>query len=144
MLQVRAKDGDNRWFNPERDLVYAFPRVLAKALQSLDEFTEERYKEHNTSKEEAGRVAVILGQLTSGSIKNCTDDERMTQDEIKEKLQDLELNSAFKLISGLCLNCLMGEFFYSWASQVTPKTKNDIGIDLRGLDEIDEFFMKGE
>lgn len=32
MLQLRPQSGDPRWFNPERDMLYAFPRLMRKVL----------------------------------------------------------------------------------------------------------------
>lgn len=36
MLQIRPKDGDRRWYDADRDLVYALPRVVRTVLDTLE------------------------------------------------------------------------------------------------------------
>ena len=126
MLQVRSKEGDKRWLNPDRDMVYIFPRVVSKVIHELFDadpdaagFADELGKLFVACKEGKITLKELESKLGDFSYAGCNPDEGVNK---------------IGIFSEALFAALMEEFRV-WCLQVKPKTAGDEELDLHGLDK---------
>ena len=110
MLQLRAQgSGDQRWFNPERDMLYGLPRVMRRALVKF----EELYPDNLTKAAmEAQKLARLMSEILAGSLDKEKTLERVTA-------LDAEFSSKLGRAFFLCVLLEMNE----WVKDVKMKDK---------------------
>ena len=131
MLQMRTKDGsDKRWFNPGRDMVYAWPRLVKTALETFNEF--EGSKE--CSRDELMGLAKALATLVTQSMKFDMKPEQAAQ-----HLIDIQkaYPGGFKLLAEALLRT--GFTTYPiYCDEVKPKTGDDVPLNTNDIDKLIE------
>jgi hypothetical protein len=130
-IQYRKRDGDRRWVSADRDLVYALPRLLRKALTSFDEFNGTP----EVTRESLLRTAESLGKLVVDIIQ-----KRRTKEDLVHGLTVLPAKD-MELIGKAFLFVLLGEM-RAWVTDAKPKTSGDIELDDCDLGELAEYFAK--
>lgn len=138
MLQIRPRDSaDRRFYSPERDLIYALPRVLKQALLSFDKYEPKEI--HEPTREALIQAAGSLGQLVTVIL----DGKHPNKEVSKAAIRDwLALNKpASTLICEALTTSLLGQL-WAWAADVRPRKPGDADIPTYDLDEIDKFFSQ--
>lgn len=133
MLQVRSREGDDkRWFNPERDIAYAFPRTLRASMEAFNDFKGD----DEVSLHELGQGCKVLGQVVQSLREGGA-----TPEQVIDKLGEIPVPVMNK-ISRTFMYVFFGELVV-WASQVRPKQEGDVPIDTEKLEEILGKFASG-
>lgn len=131
MIQLRLKEGsasDRRWFNPDRDMVNIWPRLLRKTLMSFADFegmegcTQEQMQAH------AGK----LGALVAKAIREPVDHEQAGKD-IKAWMEE---NPAISTEIARRAFAVLHGCYVAWLADAKPKTECDSDIPVVGLDQI--------
>jgi hypothetical protein len=126
MLQVRGRDGDDRrWWSPERDVVYAFPRVFRKSLDAFNEFKGN----DRASLEEVGKACQQFARVV-----NACREGGVLPTQVRGMLKGIH-EGAFDTIARAFLFTFFGEFLI-WCSEAKPKAPGDAPL---GLEEVEEF-----
>lgn len=129
-MQVRSESGDRRWFNPERDMVWAFPRIISKAL----------HYRFNSQEPLGGLTSEQVGEQCSALGKLCRECAQRTikPEEVKERLD--RLDPLFLAEVGTAFFRTFFTEFRFWCAQVAPRTEQDEPLTLDKLEEeIDKF-----
>jgi hypothetical protein len=131
MLQVRnPSQGERRWFNPERDMVWAFPRVISAALKSFYENDPPRTTEE---------MSVAFKRLAS--LCNQCRDGALDKEALIAELKVLD-PAILQAVSKAFFFAWFGEF-HGWCADIRPKdAQEDIPLDLRKLEAAVELFAR--
>lgn len=134
MLQIRPKgaEGDRRWYSPERDICYAFPRTLRKSLESFNNFKDN----NEVTLEELGQACKVLGRIVQG----CREGGLKPVDALQLLLSITK--PALGMIGTNFLFTFFGELLV-WCSEVRPKDHHDVPIDTADLEKILAQFAAG-
>ena len=125
MLQARQQTGgDARWYCPERDLVWAFPRLVKGAIAARFEAGK---PVGNLSLEQVGQQCQKLAKL----LNKCTA-TAILPDELRKELDAFDPEFLTALSESFFKWCL-GEF-RMWCADVSPRTPQDAKIDLSALE----------
>jgi hypothetical protein len=122
--------GDRRWYNPERDAVWAFPRVISQSLRAFYE------NEPPKSQEEMSATFAALGRL-------CTDcrDGTISKDELLARLRALD-PAILQAVAKAFFFAYFAEF-HGWCLDIAPKDpKEDVPLDLSELEQTLELFAR--
>lgn len=132
MLQFRMKEGgdDKRFYNPNRDMVYCWPRALRRALIAFDKFEGDE----RCSKDEMLEAATALAKFTSKCIKEPTMPD-MIGPEISEI--DAKYPNAMPLIKNALYHAVFS-VWVGWTMDVRPKVHTDDPIPTESLDILAE------
>jgi hypothetical protein len=131
MLQVRnPSQGERRWFNPERDVVWAFPRVISLALKSFYENDPARTTEEMSAVFK--RLAHLCNLCRDGTIGR------------------LELIAELKALDPAIMQAVSKAFFYAWfgefhgwCADIKPKDpQEDVPLSLKELEKVVELFAR--
>lgn len=138
MLQIRQRDSaDRRFYAPERDLIYATPRVLRHALLAFDDYEP-------TTAEMPDREAVIqaagdLGRLVTVILDGKHHAKEVSRAAIQDWLQ--RNKPASTLICEVFATSLLGQL-WAWSADARPRKAGDADIPTYDLNEIDKFFSQ--
>jgi len=130
-MQVRKRDGDRRWYSADRDLAYALPRMLRKALETMNEFSGDP----RTTRESLLRTSARLGNLVADIVRT-----KLPKEALVVRLSELHAHDV-ELIGKALVFVLLGEF-RTWAADARPKAPGDAELDDCDLDGLAEFFAK--
>lgn len=135
-MQMRSKDGtDKRWFDPERDFVYAFPRLLRSALTTFEDFqgTPE------CSREDLCKIGGKLGKMIASAAKSP-----VKPDDFQKELDELRAScpAGFNLLSSVVTYMLIG-VYPRWCADVRPRTPEDAEIPTQDLEDVIARFARG-
>jgi hypothetical protein len=126
VLQIRGREGDDkRWWSPERDVVYAFPRTFRKSLEAFNGFEGDDI----ASLEEVGKACQQFARVVNGCREGG-----VLPTQIREMLQSIH-EGAFNKVARAFLFTFFGEFLI-WCSEARPKAQGDAPL---GLEELEEF-----
>jgi len=138
MLQIRPRDSaDRRFYAPERDLVYALPRVLRHALLSFDDY--EPTKPDAPTREAIIQAAGSLGQLVTAILDGEHPNKEVSRAAIRDWLEFNKPASTF--ICEALTTSLLGQL-WAWAADARPRKAGDADIPIYDLNEIDKFFSQ--
>lgn len=131
MLQVRNPgQGERRWFNPERDVVWAFPRVISKALHSFYE------NDAGKTPEELGETFKRLAQLC-----NACREGSISCGALLAELKALD-PAILQSVSKAYFFAWFGEF-HEWCEDIRPKdASEDVPLSLKELEKTVELFAR--
>ncbi len=137
-MQIRLKEGsalgERRWFNPERDIVNAWPPLLRKTLESFQDFKGV----DGCSMEQLSVAAGSLGKQIVKIIREPVDHELVTA-ELQEwhaacpACADEIMRRAFTVLHGV---------YAAWVVDAKPKTDVDQEIPTVGLGQIAAWLAK--
>jgi hypothetical protein len=137
MYQLRAA-GDRRFYSPERDLVYAFPRYFRQALFR-------RFGGEDPRTGESSRPYVFdLQDISEGdfaeacaSIKRVFSGCRDACLKPAELAQVLEEPGVKRVLEELApwIVLILFESFRVWCADIAPKDSGDHVLDIAGLEE---------
>lgn len=138
MLQIRPRDGaDRRFYAPERDLVYALPRVLRHALLSFDKY--EPSEAGAPTREALIQAAGALGQLITAILDGGHPNKEVSRAAILDWVA--QNKPAAVLICEALTTSLLGQL-WAWAADARPRKAGDADIPIYDLNEIDRFFSQ--
>lgn len=129
-VQVRPDDLLHRRFNPERDLVWALPRLIKRGLMTLGTLTVPKLRQllaESSLVDDADfdDLKEFISRLTD-FIAAAARSEEESDEYVRAKLSDLyELNPAIRLlVFDRVMKVIMAEFPV-WCEQVRPESKKD-------------------
>jgi hypothetical protein len=138
MLQIRPRDSaDRRFYAPERDMVYAIPRILKHALLSFDAY--EASDENAPTREDLIAAAGSLGQLITAILDGKHPNKELSKASIYDWLD--RNKPASSLICEAFSLSLFGQL-WAWSADARPRRPGDGDIPAYDLAEIDKFFSK--
>src|ERR1039458_1972930 len=128
MLQIRSRDGDRRWLNPERDIVYSWPRLISASLMCFENFEGNS----KVSRDELIQTAQILGKLTSDCVK-----ENLPIEVVYDRVVAIQFEHpyAYEMIAGAVLGAGMKSYVL-WVREASPKTKNDMPLSTEEVEAV--------
>lgn len=139
-MQLRSSGGsDQRWFSPDRDLIYAFPRYFRQAIfvrfGGKDERTERDYGPYNfdlgnVTEEEFGEMCVKIKQLFL-DMREC---KFQDMEEFKARLVELDARVLTSILWPMFL--LMLTEYREWCALVFPKDNTDAVIDMKHMERV--------
>lgn len=130
-MQFRLREGTGRqWFNPQRDMVYLWPRLLKRSLIAFDDFNGMP----GCSQEQMCTLAQKLGKLVVRVLHEPVDHE-MSAAELREL--ETECPVCFQELSRVAFHTLAG-IYAVWVADAKPRKADDAEIPEYGLDEIAE------
>ena len=144
-MQMRPPGGDQRWFCPDRDLVYAFPRYFRQAIFARfggdDERTGQNYGPYHfdvegVTEEQFGAACVKLKQLFL-EMRNC---QFSDLEVFKARLGELDVKLLGPLLWPMFL--IMLTEYREWCALVSPKENNDVSIDMTHLERTVTDFVR--
>jgi hypothetical protein len=139
-----------RAFNPDRDMIWAMPRLMRRVFHSMGELSEQSLKDmltarsiasDGTSPEEVGLVAKdiarmfnLMQQFPEQTAKHAEEFERL-----KEHATD-----AMTLIASMLMDAIFAEL-PTWFDQVRPKSKFAPIPDVEEIERAaNEFLSRGD
>jgi len=129
-MQVRSDDPLHRRFNPERDLVWALPRIIKRGLMTFGTLTEPKLTELLLESELTPGVDLddfkeFISQLTDFMAAAARSEEE-SDEYVRAKLADLyALDPVIRLlVFDRVMKVIMAEFPV-WCEQVRPESKKD-------------------
>jgi len=135
MLQARASgtEGDKRWYCPERDLAYAFPELIGKALK---EMFKDTYDVKDLSPEQFGEECKVLKRL----LFQCQNGE-ISQEGLIEGYHKIHPTVREVLSAGF-FGSMLGAY-REWCAYVRPREPGDAVLTVINVEEaIDEFLKR--
>lgn len=119
-MQARTPN-DPRWYNPERDMIWAFPRLISRALRNLPDLGPEQ-------EAKVGEVAKQLAQLI-----NRIRDAKIAEDQVLVEVKKLDPEGLLHIQQAFFFS-VMGEL-YHWCGCIEPRPgEKDQPLDLKELD----------
>jgi hypothetical protein len=134
MLQMRMKGSTGQFYNPQRDLVYIWPRAIRAALKAFDNFEGD---EHCT-KDELCNAAGEMARTFSAIVKDPTMPEQASKMMLD---MDAKYPNAMPKIHSALFHAVVG-VWTGWTMDVRPKTADDASIPTLGLDDIAEMMSR--
>jgi hypothetical protein len=132
MLQIRGREGDDkRWYCPDRDVVYAFPRIFRKSLEAFNDFKGD----DKASLEQLCEACRVFARVVNGCREGG-----VPPSDIRKMLEGIHAES-FDKVARVFLFTFFGEFVI-WCSDARPKAPGDAPLGLEEIEELIERFAK--
>jgi len=133
MFQVRQQGGsDPRWFCPDRDLVYAVPKLIGTTLTTL---FADKYDVAGISPEEFGAECAKLADIFRG----CRDGS-LSPDAVTAAYLDIN-GKVREVLAGGFFATMLGAF-REWSAYVRPSDPGDAPPSVERVEEAVKAFAK--
>jgi hypothetical protein len=142
MLHLRPLGGDTRWYNPERDIAFLFPRLVKGLLSrcnSVDEVCQRypwiryAFEQETPSNDDLNRLGLALGRYV---VVSATDVQVQNPAEAKAKAGLHDLPQSLLLLFYAVLGMLVTNgYFYAVREKYRIGTKPPEFVHF--LDELD-------